>query len=111
MPGSENKHSVANEHSSAHADWDIFTCARVFQQIWVALGDNLAAVEVNLQSYGPDQLRSGLLSGFYVARAWNVVSAVLGETKVNTLFLHGILATNSILISLTKDISRDERPL
>ena len=111
MPRSENKHSVANDHSSAHADWDIFTCARVFQQIWVALGDNLAAVEVNLQSYGPDQLRSGLLSGFYVARAWNVVSAVLGETKVNTLFLHGILATNSILISLTKDISRDERPL
>ena len=47
------------------------------KQIWVALGDNLAVVEANLQSYGPNASSEGLITTFYVG--WNVVSAVLGH--------------------------------
>ncbi len=46
-------------------------------QVWVALGDNLAGVGQDLQNYGVDEARQGILTAAFLA--WTLVSAVLGR--------------------------------
>ena len=62
--------------------------AHTLPQIWVALGDNLAAVAWDLNSFGPGPVSQGLVTAVYVG--WNVVSAVLGAPPLLGYGYHGL---------------------